>query len=82
MNRTIQERIVSMLHHSGLTDGFWAQVLLTAMHIINMSPSRPLDFKIPQDIWTRRKLDDAKLRIFGYEADALVPKDERRKLGS
>jgi transposase InsO family protein len=22
MNRTIQERIVSMLHHSGLTDGF------------------------------------------------------------
>jgi transposase InsO family protein len=24
MNLTIQERIVSMLHHSGLSEGFWA----------------------------------------------------------
>jgi hypothetical protein len=44
MNRTIQEWIVSMLHHSGLSDGFWAEPLLTAVHIINMSPSRPLGY--------------------------------------
>jgi transposase InsO family protein len=50
-NWTIQERIVSMLHHSGLTDGFWAEALLTAVHIINMSPSRPLGSKIPQELW-------------------------------
>jgi transposase InsO family protein len=41
MNRTIQKQIVSMLHHSGLSDGFWAEALLTPMHIIKMSPSRP-----------------------------------------
>jgi transposase InsO family protein len=52
MSRTIQERIVSMLHHSGLTDGFWAEVLLTAVHIINMSPSRPLGLKIQLELWT------------------------------
>ena len=47
-----------------------------------MSSSRPLDFKIPQELWTGRKPDYAKLRIFGCEAYALVPKDERRKLES
>ena len=47
MNRTIQERVVSMLQHSGLTDGFWAEALLTTVDIINMSPSRPLGLKIP-----------------------------------
>ena len=71
-----------MLRHSGLTDGFWAEALLTAVHIINMSPSRPLDFKIPQELWAGRKQDYAKLRIFGCEAYALVPNDERRKLDS
>ena len=52
MNRTIQECVVSMLQHSGLSDGFWAEALLTAVHIINMSPSRPLGLQIPQEIWT------------------------------
>ena len=39
MNRMIQEHVVSMLQHSGLSNGFWAEALLTAVHIINMSPS-------------------------------------------
>ena len=47
MNRTIQERIVSMLQHSGLSDGFSAEALLTEVHIINMSPTRPLGLQIP-----------------------------------
>ena len=80
MNRTIQERVVSMLQHSGLSDGFWAEALLTAVDIINMSPSRPLGLKIPQEIWTGRKPNYDKLRIFGCEAYALIPKDDRRKL--
>jgi transposase InsO family protein len=82
MNRTIQERIISMLHHSGLSDGFWAEALVTAVHIINMSPSRSLGSKIPQELWTQRKPDYGKLRIFGCEAYVLVPKDDRRKLES
>jgi hypothetical protein len=82
MNRTIQERIVSMLHHSGLSEGFWAEALLTGVHIINMSPSRPLGSKILHELWTRRKSDSEKQRIFGCEAYALVPRDERRKLES
>jgi hypothetical protein len=65
-----------MLHHSGLSDSFWAEALLTAVHIINMSPSRPLGSKISQELWTRRKPDYGKLQIFGCEVYALVPRDE------
>jgi transposase InsO family protein len=82
INRTIRERIVSTLHHSGLSNGFWAEALLTTVHIINMSSSRPLGSKIPQELWTQRKPDYGKLRIFGCEAYALVPRDERHKLES
>ena len=77
MSRTIQEHVVYMLQHSGLLDGFWAEALLMAVDIINMSPSRPLGLKIPQEIWTGRKPNYDKLRIFGCEAYALIPKDDR-----
>ena len=80
MNQTIQERVVSMLQHSGLSDGFWAEALLRAVDIINMSPSRPLGLKIRKEIWTGRKPNYDKLRIFGCQAYALIPKDDRRKL--
>ena len=53
---------------------------LTAVHIINMLPSRPLGLQIPQEIWTDNKPNYDKPRIFGCEAYALIPKDDRRKL--
>jgi hypothetical protein len=62
--------------------GLLSEALLTAVHIINMSPSRLFGSKILQELWTRRKPDYGKLRIFRCEAYALVPRDERRKLKS
>ena len=76
----MQECVVSMLQHSRLSDGFWAEPLLTAVHIINMSPSRPLGLQIPQELWIDNKPNYDKLRIFGCEAYALIPKDHRHKL--
>jgi hypothetical protein len=69
-----------MLHHSGLSEGFWAEALLTAVLIINMSPSRPLRSKIAPELWTGRKPDYGKLRILVCEAYALMPMEERCKL--
>ena len=82
MNRTFHERAVAMLKHFGLSDGFLAEGLLMAIHIINLSPSRPLGYKIPQELWSGKTSDFGKLRIFGCEAYVLVPKDDRRKLKS
>ena len=35
MNRTIQERVRSMLSHAGLPQSFWAEAVSTAVHVIN-----------------------------------------------
>ena len=63
MNRTIQESFVAMLKHSGFSDGVWAESLDTAIHIINLSPSRPFGYKILQELWTGKK--SYKLQSFG-----------------
>jgi hypothetical protein len=57
MNRMIHKRIVSMLHHSELTDGFWAEALLT----IDLLDSRyyksfglkKARLRKPVDLWMR-----------------------------
>ena len=68
MYRTIQERAVLMFKHSELGDGFWAEALLTAVLIVNLSSSRPLGYKIPQELWSGKTPDYGKLQIFGCEA--------------
>ena len=57
---------------------FWVEALLMVVHIINMSPSKPLGYKIPQELWFGKTLDYIKLQIFRCE----MPKDECWKLDS
>jgi hypothetical protein len=53
-------------------DGFWAEALLTAVYIINMSPSRPLGSQIPQELWIGRKPDYGKLCYMKFFRDILL----------
>ena len=46
MNRTIQERLKSMLSNAELSNGFWAEALATAICLINRSPYKWLDSKV------------------------------------
>ncbi|MCO5569785.1 hypothetical protein L7F22_023500 [Adiantum nelumboides] len=50
MNRTIQERVTAMLSMASLPLEFWGEPVVIAVHIINRSPSTPLNFKIPQEM--------------------------------
>ena len=43
MNRTMQEKVRSMLSNAELPNGFWAEAVATAIHLINRSPSKVLD---------------------------------------
>ena len=43
MNRTINERVLSMLSNAGLTQGFWAEAMVTAVHLINRSLNSMVD---------------------------------------
>ena len=69
-----------MLSQANLPQGFWVEALHTAVYLINRSPNTKLDFKIPEEAWTGRKLSYKQLRTFGCEAYAHVPKDLRAKL--
>ncbi|MCO5591232.1 hypothetical protein L7F22_045213 [Adiantum nelumboides] len=50
MNCTIQERVTTMLSMEILPLKFWGEAVMTAVHIINQSPSTPLNIKIPQEM--------------------------------
>ena len=47
MNRTIMERVRSMLAHAKLPKTFWAEALMKTTYVINKSPSTPLDRDVP-----------------------------------
>ena len=57
MNRTIMERVRSMLAHAKLPKTFWVEALSTTTYMINRSPSVPLDEDTPQkpsaDFWDK-----------------------------
>ena len=82
MNRTIQEKVTSMLSNAGLSQTFWAEAVNTTVHLINRSPSKALDLAIPEEVWSRKKPSYKNLRVFGCEAYMHVPKELRKKLES
>ena len=80
MNRTIQERVRSMLSHVGLPEHFWTKAVTTAVHIINRLPCSGIDFQVVEEIWIGKPPSYAHLRVFGCEAFCHVPKDKHNKL--
>jgi len=82
MNRTICEKIRCMLSHAKLPKHFWAEAMRTAVDLINLSPSVPLNGDVPQSFWTEKAVSLDHLRVFGCRVSVHIPKDERSKLDS
>lgn len=80
MNRTIQEKVRSMLSMVGLSNVFWAEAVMTAVHLINRAPSVPLGFQVPEEVWTGSPPSYGHLRVFGCEAYVHMPKEKHSKL--
>ncbi|KAG6738200.1 hypothetical protein POTOM_057808 [Populus tomentosa] len=53
-----------------------------AVAMINLSPSVPLDFDVPDRVWKGKDVSYAHLRVFGCRAFVHVPRDERSKFDS
>ncbi|MCO5550507.1 hypothetical protein L7F22_003994 [Adiantum nelumboides] len=75
LNRTIQEKVRSMLSH-----GFWAEAVQTAIHLINRSPSKALGGEVPEEVWSGKPPSYAHLRVFGCEAYVHIRSELRTKL--
>ena len=52
----------------------------TVVHVLNLTPCVPLQFDVPERVWTGRDVSYDHLRVFGCKAYVHIPKDERSKL--
>ena len=54
MNQTIVEKVLCILELAKLPKSFWGEVFNIAVYLINRFPLVPLDFDIPQRVWTEK----------------------------
>ena len=80
INRTVMERVRSMLAHAKLSKTFWAEALITTRYVINRSPSTPLDGDMPERLWTGKYVSYGHLKVFGCLAYMHVAMDKQGKL--
>lgn len=80
LNRTIIERAKCLLFDAGLKNDFWAEAVNMAAYLINHSVNSVLKTQTPEEVWTGKKVDVSKIRIFGTKVMVHVPKQKRKKL--
>ncbi|KAL2234657.1 UNVERIFIED_CONTAM: Retrovirus-related Pol polyprotein from transposon TNT 1-94 [Sesamum indicum] len=78
MNRTLNKRARCMRLKSRLPKMFWADAVNTTAFLINRGPSVPLNNRIPEEVWSGKKVDLSFLRTFG--CSAYILNDDRTKL--
>ena len=69
-----------MLTNAKLPHKFWGEALSTAIYLRNRSPTKAVKEMTPYEAWTTKKPSVGHIRMFGCDAYAHVPKDERGKL--
>lgn len=80
MNRTLNERARCMRIQSGLPKMFWADAINTAAYLINRGPSVPLDYQLPEEVWSGKEVSLSHLKVFGCVSYVLIDSDRRDKL--
>ena len=80
MNMTLLERERSMINKANMGKEFWAEAVSTTCYLINRSLSMAIDCKILEEVWIGHHCGYSNTKIFGCEAYALGPKNQRSKL--
>ncbi|KAL6124202.1 hypothetical protein ACLB2K_076717 [Fragaria x ananassa] len=80
MKKTLFERERGMRLHAGLPDTFWKEAVNHACYLANWSPSKVLDFKCAEEVWSGEPAGSSNLRMFGSIAYAHISSNEQTKL--
>ena len=80
MNKTLVKRVRCLLSQSQLPRSFWGEALNIVVHVLNLTPCVPLEFDVPDRIWSNNEISYDYLRVFGCKAFVHIPKDKRSKL--
>lgn len=70
-NRTLVEMARTMIIHSGLSEGFWAEAVRTSSYIRNRTTTKILQDQTPYEIWNGYKPAVGHLKVFGVKAVVL-----------
>ena len=80
MNMTLLERARSILSNANVQQELWAKAVTTTCYLVNWSPSKEMECKIPEEVWKGHACNYFNLKVFGCEAYALILKHQRSKL--
>jgi transposase InsO family protein len=78
--KNIMNMARSMLKENHLSNHFWGEGVACSVYVLNISPTKSVKNKVPQEAWTCMSCNVAQFRVFGCVAYAHVPKELRRKL--
>ena len=76
------ERVRCLLSSAKLPKHYWGEALSTAVYLINLSPSYPLQGDVPNMVFYDKEVSYEHLQVFGCKAFVHIPQDERLKLDS
>ncbi|GMF37248.1 unnamed protein product [Phytophthora fragariaefolia] len=79
MNRTIMEKARSLLYYKGVSTGWWAEAVSTAVYLINRSSNAHAD-ATPYELGFKVKPRMDHLRVFGSQGYAHIDDVKRTKL--
>jgi hypothetical protein len=79
LNRTLLEKTRAMLFEANLPKSFWAEAIVTANYLRNITTSRVVK-ATPYELFHGTKPNVSNLRVFGACAHVHVPKERRTKL--
>ena len=79
LNRRLEERVRAMLDDSGLPEELWAEAVMCANYTRNRTPVKEHG-KTPFEVFTGKKPDVSRMRVWGAPAYMHVPKSLRTKL--
>ncbi len=79
LNRTLVESARSMLLNANLSKQYWAEAVSMAVYLRNRCPIKAVEGKTPYEAWYGQKPKVDHLIVFGCDAFAHIPKDERGK---
>jgi hypothetical protein len=85
-NQTVVEMVRALLKQRGMPTVFWGEAVVIAIYILNCSPTKALNGKMPYEAWHGRKPAVSHLRIFGCltfdkELGHIGKLDDRSTLG-
>jgi hypothetical protein len=85
-NQTVVGMARALLKQRGMPAVFWGEAAVTAVYILNRSPTKALNVRTSYEAWHERKLAVSHLRVFGYlafgkELGHIGKLDDRSTLG-